>query len=165
MFNRGGQQRTIQSPCGFQIKGHPQEVDKKLIRHFKYCKDCKEIRGDAEAVYPCKFNKEAGLMNGWNGLKANGDVPQQMMTTAFIDGERFDVLTDAHNLQDAMNNEKLKEDLFRQIENPRKKKNKKNKKNKNDDDIRFIAVPDDLALKMDTMTEDEINEMITELLK
>lgn len=142
MFNRGGQQRTIQTPCGFQIKGHPQEVDKKLIRHTKYCNGCKEIRGDAELVYPCKFNKEAGLMNGWNGLRANGGAPTQMMTTAYVDGERFDILTDAHNLIDAMDTAKLTAELLDKIEaenltaellkelDTQKAKKKKNKKNK-----------------------------------
>lgn len=179
MFNRGGQQRTIQTPCGFQIKGHPQEVDKKLIRHTKYCKECKEIRGDAEIVYPCQFSKEAGLMNGWNGLTAKGQIPQKMMTTAFVDGERFDILTDAKNLTDAMENEKLKTEILRQIDagekvGGRRRKTKKNKKKKNEDKEELLAqtmfykVPedkiDDFLLKLETMNEADAEEMLAGLL-
>lgn len=132
MFNRGGQQRTLEAPCGFQIKGHPQEVNKKIERHFKYCKTCMEIRGD-EKVSPPEFNKIAGKMNGWNGVTTNNKRPTQMITTALIDGERFDVLVEASNLKDAIDDVKLMASMvdvedFGEPAIKTKKKVKKNKK-------------------------------------
>ena len=118
-------------------------------------------------------------MNGWNGLTAKGQIPQKMMTTAFVDGERFDILTDAKNLTDAMENEKLKTEILRQIDagekvGGRRRKTKKNKKKKNEDKEELLAqtmfykVPedkiDDFLLKLETMNEADAEEMLAGLL-
>jgi len=103
MFNYGGQQRTIQATCGFTIKGHPQEVNKKIIRHRKYCMVCLTAiqNGDGVAVVPPAFNKVSGMMNGWNGMLGDGRATQ-MVTTAIIDGKSTDIYLDATCVENAM---------------------------------------------------------------
>jgi hypothetical protein len=104
MFNYGGQQRTIQSTCGFTIKGHPQEVNKKIIRHRRYCNICRiaiENSLTEENVIPPAFNKVSGMINGWNGMLGDRKT-QQMVTTAIIDGRSTDIVLDANCVEQAM---------------------------------------------------------------
>ena len=103
MFNRGGQRRTIEAGCGFRCVGHPTEVNKKYLLHKKYCKDC----GETEYQAP-EFNKEGANTNGWNGVRLKNNVPKQMLTTAFVNGVRQDILLDGiSNMEDAMDEARL----------------------------------------------------------
>ena len=103
MFNRGGQRRTLEAGCGYKCVGHPTEVNKKYLLHKRYCKEC----GESETEPP-EFNKEAGNMNGWKGVSLKQNVPNQMLTTAFINGVRQDILLDGiTNMEDAMDNARL----------------------------------------------------------
>jgi len=104
MFNFGGQQRTIQSTCGFTIKGHPQEVNKKIIRHRKYCNICRiaiENSLTEDFTKPPAFNKVSGMSNGWNGMLGDRRA-SQMVTTAIIDGISTDIILDANCVEQAM---------------------------------------------------------------
>ena len=104
MINYGGQQRTIQSTCGFTIKGHPQEVNKKIIRHRKYCNICRiaiENSLTEDNVTPPAFNKVSGMRNGWNGMLGDRKTAQ-MITTAIIDGKSTDIVLDANCVEQAM---------------------------------------------------------------
>ena len=103
MFNRGGQRRTIEASCGYKCVGHPTEVNKKFVIHKKYCKEC----GETEYSAP-EFNKEGANMNGWKGVNIKQNIPNQMLTTAFINGVRQDILLDGiTNMEDAMDNARL----------------------------------------------------------
>jgi len=103
MFNRGGQRRTMEASCGYRCVGHPTEVNKKFVIHKKYCKEC----GETEYSAP-EFNKEGANMNGWKGVNIKQNVPNQMLTTAFINGVRQDILLDGiTNMEDAMDNARL----------------------------------------------------------
>lgn len=103
-FQRGGQRRTIEAGCGWRCVGHPTEVNKKYILHKKYCKDC----GDNNTDKLPAFNKEGGKMNGWKGITNRNQQPNQMLTTAFVDGVRQDIhLKDVKSMEDAMDDAKL----------------------------------------------------------
>jgi hypothetical protein len=103
MFNRGGQRRTIETSCGYRCVGHPTEVNKKFLIHKRYCKDC----GETEYAAP-EFNKEGANMNGWKGVNIKQNVPNQMLTTAFVNGVRQDILLDGvTNMEDAMDEARL----------------------------------------------------------
>jgi hypothetical protein len=104
MFSRGGQRRTLEAGCGYRSIGHPTEVNKKYLIHKRYCKEC---RGDTEYQAP-EFNKEAANMNGWKGVRLKQNVPNQMLTTAFVNGVRQDILLDGiTNMEDAIDEAKL----------------------------------------------------------
>jgi hypothetical protein len=96
MFNRGGQRRTIQAPCGWIRKGHPNEVNKLFILHKKYCKSCGEIEFEAT-----EFNKEAGNMNGWKGSKIPNQPQNQIQTTCIVDGKVLEVISEAKSIDQA----------------------------------------------------------------
>lgn len=107
-YQKGGQRRTIEAPCGWRCVGHPQEVNKKYLLHRKYCKEgCKEITTDIP-----EFNKEAGLMNGWKGITNRNQQPNQMLTTALVDGERYDIFTNANTLEKSMEDTRLLANLM-----------------------------------------------------
>ena len=91
MFNRGGQRRTIETGCGWKCVGHPTEVNKKYLRHRRYCKDC--IDNNKVDELP-EFNKEGGKINGWKGITIRSQKPNQMLTTAFVEGVRRDIFLD-----------------------------------------------------------------------
>jgi hypothetical protein len=101
MFNRGGQRRTIEAGCGWCCVGHPTEVNKKYLRHKRYCNDCKEIT----AILP-KFNKN--LINGWKGNFSESQKPNQLISSVFVDGERKDIILDGVKYK---NNEYTRERL------------------------------------------------------
>lgn len=82
-----------------------------------------------------EWNKEQGLMNGWNGLGYKGQLVNKRMTTAFVNGERKDIILDGiSSLDDAMDNTILSLFLGQQEETPvltksqKKRLMKKNKK-------------------------------------
>lgn len=100
----GGQRRTIEVGCGYRCVGHPQEVNKKYLIHKRYCKDCGDNNTD---VLP-EFNKLGGKINGWKGVTNRNQQPNQMLTTAFVDGVRQDIfLKDVKTMADAMDNARL----------------------------------------------------------
>lgn len=107
-FQRGGQRRTIEAGCGWRCVGHPQEVNGKYRIHKKICNTCKESN---TSELP-EFNKAAGLMNGWKGLTNRNQLPNQMLTTALIDGEQYDIFSGASKLADAMDEAYLTANLI-----------------------------------------------------
>jgi hypothetical protein len=141
MINFGGQQRTIQSTCGFTIKGHPQEVNKKIIRHRKYCNICRiaiENSLTEDFTEPPAFNKVSGMTNGWNGM-LGAKKTAQMITTAIIDGKSTDIVLDANCVEQAMDEIALIQKYIENSTEPildftelgaKKAKVKKGKKNK-----------------------------------
>jgi hypothetical protein len=98
MFQRGGQRRTIEAGCGWRCVGHPQEVNGKFKLHKKYCNTCR----DAHTEELPSFNKEGGKMNGWKGITNKGQQPNQMLTTAFIEGEQYDIHTKDNSMKESM---------------------------------------------------------------
>jgi hypothetical protein len=113
MYNRGGQQRTTQLPCGMVFKGHPNEVNKKVDRHRKYCKYCLNLTTELDIkslVEMPEFDKTAAKMNGWNGITAKLHIPKQMMTTACYDGKVEDYIVSANNIPEATR--KVKEQII-----------------------------------------------------
>jgi hypothetical protein len=86
-FNKGGQRRTIDFPCGFKLQGHPNELGLKTKLHKKTCEHCKCV--DAHTDLPA-FNKTHGNANGWDGVRAGVKrVAQEdkMATATTNDGE------------------------------------------------------------------------------
>lgn len=105
LYQKGGQRRTIEAGCGWRCVGHPTEVNKKYARHKRVCKDCKESNSLAELP---EFDKTAGLVNGWKGITNRNQQPNQMLTTAYIDGERNDLfINGVTNMEDAMSDARL----------------------------------------------------------
>ena len=130
MFNKGGQQRTIQASCGWCRKGHPNEVNKLLILHKKYCKGCAESEYEAPA-----FNKDAGNINGWNGIRSSGNS-LVVQSTCLVDGKRIEVISEAPSIEKAVTELQLDENRDKIISMAemlpdKKKKNKRKKGKKN----------------------------------
>ena len=102
-YNRGGQRRTIELPCGFRIVGHPREVDGKIKIHRRRCPICIEISkekgGFTEAP---KFSRVAGDINGWDGNQRSGQHTKKRVTTILGDGFRQDVFTTGNTLDEAI---------------------------------------------------------------
>jgi hypothetical protein len=69
--NFGGQRRTAQLACGFTIKGHPSEVDKKTKLHWRYCEIC-DMK-DKDKTIP-EWSQVNANINGWGGLNGGGSV-------------------------------------------------------------------------------------------
>ncbi len=99
-MNLGGQKRTIETPCGFIMKGHPQEINKKHARHYRVCKTCILIRKDEQSIVLPNFCKLSGSVNGWNGVKNTADT-REMKVTAVIDGVEFNFSVASNNVADA----------------------------------------------------------------
>ena len=97
-YSKGGQRRTIVTGCGWRCVGHPQEVNGKWAIHRRFCKDCK----DTQTEEMPDFDKTAGMMNGWKGINNRNNQPDQHLTSAFVNGERYDILTEAPTLEKAM---------------------------------------------------------------
>ena len=131
MYNRGGQQRTIQAGCGWCRKGHPTEVNRLYRLHMKFCK---EGCGDTNYAAP-EFNKEAGNMNGWKGSNIKGGKTNQVQSTCLVDGKRIEVISQASSISEAMSDLRLSENIDNiisiaeamPINNPKKKRSKKKK--------------------------------------
>lgn len=85
-FNRGGQRRTIDFPCGFRLQGHPNELGLKTKLHTKTCEYCKS---NATHTDTNPFNKTHAKANGWDGLAGDKIVVQddKMMTVTTDDGK------------------------------------------------------------------------------
>jgi hypothetical protein len=107
-YQRGGQRRTIEAGCGWRCVGHPQEVNKKFILHKKYCNTCREHHNQELP----DFNKEGGKMNGWKGITNRNQQPNQMLTTAFINGEHYDIFSKATSMKEAMDDTYLTANLI-----------------------------------------------------
>jgi hypothetical protein len=130
---QGGQRRTIEVNCGWRCVGHPTEVNKKYLRHKRYCKDCGDNNSDALP----EFCKEGGKINGWKGINDKGHQPNQMLTTAFLNGVRQDILLkDVKNMAEALDDTRLAAALLAEqilsAENPKplsKSQKKRQKKN------------------------------------
>jgi hypothetical protein len=151
MFNRGGQRRTIEAGCGWRCVGHPQEVNKKYLIHKRYCNDCGESEYDAP-----EFNKEGANMNGWKGVNIKQNVPNKMLTTAFINGVRQDIMLDGiTNMEDAMDEARLVAGLT----NPKplsksQKKRQKQKSKKNTEPLIkpfHIEEEEDIGVKQELL--------------
>ena len=99
-YSKGGQRRTIEAPCGWKTICHPREANGKYKIHTRNCKTC------SYTELP-EYSREVGLVNGWKGLLPNGDKPNTMLTTAFVDGIRNDVFVKASNMEDAIDDTKL----------------------------------------------------------
>ena len=114
-YNRGGQQRTIQAPCGFSCKGQLREANAKFATHNRLCKSCKEIKeGTNPVIIPPAFSKEGGKVNGWNGIKnLTTGKTTKVMTTTLVNGRRDDILVDASSIEEAIKGDKLQEELRR----------------------------------------------------
>jgi hypothetical protein len=99
MMNFGGQRRTIETGCGWRCVGHPQEVNGKFKIHKRLCDICRE----SHTKELPKFSNEAANINGsWKGIKSINNQPNQILTTALVDGEQFDIVCDANNINNAM---------------------------------------------------------------
>jgi len=129
-YQRGGQRRTIEAGCGWRCAGHPQEVNGKFRLHKKYCETCRE---NHTQELP-SFNKEAGNINGWKGITNRNQQPNQMLTSAFIEGEQYDIFTKASSMKEAMDETYLTANLiaggFTQAEPVLSKSQKKRQKQK-----------------------------------
>jgi hypothetical protein len=126
MFRKGGQRRTIEAGCGWRCFGHPNEVDKKYLRHRRYCSSCKENADELP-----KFNREAGLINGWKGNTNRHQKPNQILTMAVVDGVRQDILLDGvSSIDDALYDAKLVAALEEERVVPLSKSQKKRQKKK-----------------------------------
>ena len=179
MFQRGGQRRTIETGCGWRCVGHPQEVNGKFKLHKKYCNTCNETFTEELP----SFNKKASKINGWKGLTDRGQKPNQMLTTAFVDGVRQDIyLKDVKNLEDAMDDAKLTASLLAEqissgeipvplSKSQKKRQKQKAKKEKHQEIIEgamnmYIPSGDiDAFLEtIDDKTEEELTYELAELL-
>lgn len=75
----GGQQRTINAPCGWTRKGHPTQVNKIFQIHARHCKVCKTW----DLKIP-EFNSTAALHNGWDGLNDKDRKPDTIIHSVVI---------------------------------------------------------------------------------
>ena len=151
-YQKGGQRRTIETGCGWRCVGHPNEVNGKYKIHKKFCDTCK----DSITELP-SFNKDAGKINGWKGIKNKHQQPNQMLTTAFVDGERNDIfLTGVTNIEMAMDDAKLTASLIAEnlipnhtapITKSQKKRMKKLNKKINQGNEKFEEIITDAMLK------------------
>ena len=158
-YSKGGQRRTIEAGCGYRCVGHPNEVNKKYLIHKRYCSTCNE--GITELP---EFNKTAGLINGWKGINNRNNQPEQHLTTAFVDGERFDVLTKANTLEKAMEDVRLTANLLAEniIETPEPVKLSKSQKKRMKKKGRAAVKKDEN--EDDDITEENIEEFVRKIL-
>lgn len=173
-YNQGGQRRTIQAPCGWRSAGHPKEVNGKFQIHKRYCKCCNESLIEALP----QFNKTAGGMNGWKGNKHQNNQPNKRLSTAFVNGECFNIITEAPTLEKAMDEVQLQANLLAgNITEPvlsksqKKRQKQKAKKEKHQEIIEgamnmYIPSGDiDAFLETtDDKTEEELTYELAELL-
>lgn len=99
-YNRGGQRRTIEAPCGYRIQGALREVNNRYKIHRNHCSKCLSL---AVIPEPPKFSRIAGEHNGWKGSKGMNQLPDKFMSSMLVDGVQEDYLVDANNLEQAMN--------------------------------------------------------------
>ena len=162
MYNRGGQQRTIQASCGWCRKGQLNEVNKLYLLHKKYCKNsCADSNYEAPS-----FNRDAGNMNGWNGLTAGGQKPQVVQSTCLVDGKRIEVISEANSVSEAVRDLRLDENRDKIIsmaemmpDDKKKKKNKRKKGKKNAEPSLNINIEEE-----EEVTNEEIADFVRKLI-
>jgi hypothetical protein len=104
MFNFGGQIRILETGCGWRCVGHPREVNGKFKIHKRLCEICRE----SHTKELPKFSNEAANINGsWKGIKSRNNQPTKVVTSAMVDGEQYDILCDANNIDNAINEGKF----------------------------------------------------------
>lgn len=111
-YQKGGQRRTLEAPCGWRCIGHPNESNGRYAIHRRHCSKCIEINAITDLP---EFNKATIKTNGWKGLLRNGNKPSKMLTTAFIDGQRQDILVDASTMEEALNDTRLTAKVIQKI--------------------------------------------------
>jgi len=72
-FNRGGQRRTSECPCGFSARGDVRTANFKMKLHLKLCKNAEK-----ETYTPTPFNRENAEINGWDGLVASNQATERV---------------------------------------------------------------------------------------
>ena len=72
-FNRGGQRRTSECPCGFSARGDVRTANFKMKLHLKLCKNAEK-----ETFIPSPFNTANGKINGWDGLIASNQATERV---------------------------------------------------------------------------------------
>ena len=127
-FHKGGQRRTVESSCGWRCVGHPTEVNKKYLRHSRYCNECKHSKEIPE------YNKEAGILNGWKGINNKNQKANELISYAIINGEQYNIHTKGTNMKEAMDEIYLTANLIaaevKPEETPLTKSKKKRQKQK-----------------------------------
>jgi len=88
--NFGGQRRTAELGCGFTIRGHPNEVNKRTEIHMRHCAVCK-----ASNITIPEYNKTNADINGWSGLNGCGRLGhnQEQVATYQVKGQQYDATT------------------------------------------------------------------------
>ena len=107
-YQKGGQRRTMEAGCGWRCVGHPQEVNGKWAIHRRYCNECRETQLEELP----EFNREAGLMNGWGGITNRNQQPNRMLTTAVVEGEPMNIITNTNSIQNAMDEARLSAEII-----------------------------------------------------
>jgi hypothetical protein len=111
-FNKGGQRRTIQGPCGVVIVGHPTEVNPKFERHRRHCSICKELNAGRGFTKLPEYSKEQGMQNGWKGVTRSNEIVRELESTTYVNGERADVkIKSDKGIHTASAGDKIKEEL------------------------------------------------------
>ena len=115
MFNKGGQRRTIEAPCGWRCVGHPQEVNGKFRIHKRICSTCK----DGKTQLP-EFSRENGDDNGWDGIvnkgcRGKGTIAKNFVSTCVIDGKQVDIRQEATSVDNAVDKIKENEAVLAEI--------------------------------------------------
>jgi hypothetical protein len=72
-FNRGGQRRTTECPCGFSVRGDVRTANFKMKLHLKLCKN-----EEKEKYTPSPFNSANGMINGWDGLVGSNQANERL---------------------------------------------------------------------------------------
>jgi len=152
-FQRGGQRRTIEAGCGWRCVGHPQEVNGKFRIHKKYCDTCRESHTQELP----SFNGEAGKINGWKGITNRNQQPNQMLTSAFIEGEQYDIHTKAKNMKEAMDETYLTANLIAGGVIPAEPKQTKSQKKRQKQKAKKEAIV------ADGLTEEDIIGILVDL--
>jgi hypothetical protein len=150
MFNKGGQRRTMETPCGWRCVGHPNEVKGKYNIHKKFCETCKE---NENTEIP-KFSRENGDINGWNGINVKNNHITKVVSTCLTNGRRLDIVNDAKSIHDAVEQLKENDNLLatiasleeKEIGGDKKKKRRNKKKTKKQEDLLF-GVGNELSLQ------------------
>lgn len=165
MFNKGGQRRTLEAPCGWRCVGHPQEVNGKYRIHKRLCETCKDCKSEVP-----DFDKANGNANGWKGIanrnhRGTGDIAKNFITTCVIDGKRVDIRQDGNSMEDATTKIRENEEFLAALGLAMgEKTDKKKKKRKNKKRIYLESEDKEATLIIaDGYTEDDIAELLADL--
>jgi hypothetical protein len=169
MLNFGGQRRTIETGCGWRCAGHPREVNGKFKIHKRLCDVCRE----SHTKELPKFSNEAANINGsWKGNKCINNQPNQILTTALVDGEQYDIVCDSNNINNAMNEGKFtalniitgrvtQEPILTKSQKKRQKQKAKKQAEKDKDiitDAVLKHIPNDILYKFCDKYEEDADE-------